>query len=364
MYYLKKRKIFLLLRNLKNVLACLSFICLTTNKAHSYESQVSIIENSYAKYCNGQFVEFNRELKAIKQDQPDYISGRLLAMLTAEGLEEALLFKEKAQNDLKSLSEFDRIILAAALVRSNSKDINLIKDLLSFNSSNIVLESYRLSLESYLDDLNGNAELSLKKKIDAFNGLQFVYFDAGFLADIFTSASADRSAELILSPYFSYIEKLSDDDPTKFLLLAWKNVVISKGKNQDAIISNFKKAYELCKFDPVHALNYVPILIYKGQVLEAEIILLDIIKINKYYNPYIDYYLSKIYLSKGNNEKAEVFLTKAEVNKLFLAPDYQKDLAKLMSEQASHNYWFWYAFLGIILVAGVAFLIFKKVVKN
>jgi predicted Zn-dependent protease len=303
----------------------------------------------YEKFCQGQFEAVNEEAQKLNPAQDNYLPTKLLTLLTTEGQKLAFAQAQNLPADLNQIVEPERVIAANVLLQADSKNIDQVRKLLSFKTENKVTEAYRLDLEAALDVMEGRREMAIKKRLDAVK----VHPGANeaILADLFAISANSKNARYILEPFFEHIDQMSDSSPNKYFFLAWKEFILSHGKNRDSIYANFKRAYELCPFDASHALNYIPIMVYTGENDKAEQILLEQLKLSKFHSPNFDYFLAKIYFAEGKREQAKVFVENAHSDRALLLPEYVRELDQMKRKLANESY-------ALPVTVGVVFLIF------
>lgn len=342
---------------INRVFLCICIFLLSVRAATLSEAAAFSLEKTYSKFCSGNIKGFKEDLDKIKPTDKHFIDARMYTLFTKEGQVELHSWAQKKLQSSEPLTELDKIIISVTMIFSSDKNFDKIKQLLSFSSKDQMIESYRLSNESYIDELEGRPEIALKKKFEAF--YMMPEFDETLLVDIFALASIDRSAERILSPYFGHIDLVPDSSPAKYQLLALKDIAISANEREESIFKNFKKAFELCKHDPTHMVNYASYLIYKNNLVEAKHILKEHIERSQFYSPYIDYFLMKIYSREGDVENEKIHMNKLVQNKLFLLPYERREVEYLTSNSANYSQLYLLICITVVLLFVVCFFWLK-----
>jgi hypothetical protein len=346
----------------KNVLFTIIILSSTCAMSLELPAKLLLSENraTYSKYCKGQFAEVYQDLKIAKQGAPDYLPSRVMQLYTKEGQSQVNEYLQKLPADVGSISEVDRVIASTYLLFSHSSDIERIRGLLAFNSATPTIENYRKITESYIDDIDGKRSAALKKRIDAF--IDFPYINS--LTEVFATASQDRSAERILTPFFKYIDQIDNSDPAKFVILACKQIAISNFQEVEKISFYLKQAYDLCPHDQSIAQFYVSLLMFEKKYVEAEKILTAQVNSNEYYSNHFDLFLSQIYFIKNDINKAKVYKDKAIANKSYFPEPLKAQVDSLGPIQSPSESSFSWSTAGLIVIIFLAALILLKYFKQ
>lgn len=307
-------------------------------------------------YCQGHFEELQKKLDAIAPSNEIYVKSRFMQLLGAKGQERAEQLIAKAPSNIESLSELDRLMLEDALFLVRSHDLDKLKKLIDFKSSDKYIESYRKFFAAWNTHFVENNELGIKYLTEAFNELP--YIDEDILAGIYARVANKQESYEILKPLNGYANILPEDDPERFLIIANDEIAVTGFRNLRKLNSYFKSAYDLCTYEPAYSLYFGAFLFYERRYIEAESILQRLIKDNKYYSPAVDYYLTRIYFAIRDKRNAEIYLEKSKKNEIYLSK-VEKEWLVYIDGRINGANWLGIIAIGLITFGLLGFIFFK-----
>lgn len=268
------------------------------------------VESIYSEICSGQIDKAKTDIQKILPSDMAYIPSRLYYLLLKEGQHELTLLLSKADSDLESLDQADRVLMAESLLMSRSTDLSKIKKILAFSSNDETVENYRKYTDGLVDIRLGQTENGLAKMKESIDKLSFV--DPAMLLNFFGETLSTAQPKSILKKYIPLIEQISKASPTKYDLLAFIDL-INSDKYNSGLLSNYaKKSYEICPSDPSMALGYAITLYQAGEIDHSKNILLDLATKSMHYSPLVDMYLSLVFLNKADQINMKIYLDKAK----------------------------------------------------
>ncbi|MDG0816249.1 hypothetical protein [Bdellovibrio svalbardensis] len=307
--------------------------------------------------CSGDFESLVREGKKVSSEDNLYVLTKLTLLSAPSELASTLEKGSVGKVIVKELSDIDRLIFASALMRSNSIDHLRMMELLSFHSSNSIIEAYRKYHVAKLE-YNISPTQSFDKVIQAFYDLP--YLDASLLHQIFLLGLRDKHPELVLKQFFPYIDQLPEKSAAHYLLQADKDFLLSRVNRNEIDISAIQAAYGLCKYDMDVAIFYASLLVNKKMNDEAERVLLALVEKYPKYPVYVDLTLAKIFFIKNDLKNGKKYFDRANQKKELLEKDNQKELEGLSVATRNRDSYLIWILAGAAFLVGCAFLIYRK----
>lgn len=319
----------------------------SVSRAYNANDAEQFVTKAYQKFCSGDFQRLRMDLASQKDRLKDYIPYRLLVLNLKEAQLETYSQAKSAVENVEDLSESDRLIFADILLSSRIKDWEIPKRLLNFRSENRHIESFRKVFESNIDLIEGNQELAIQKRFEAHRESER---ESGyFLSDIFSLVAFDVNGAALLEPYVEAVKKRDGSDPLKHSLLGWYDYAVTKGKTLTTAIPHFERAYKLCPYDQILAVDYAALIFYEGRYKEAEEILSRQRELSYFYSPYMDFILTLIYSHEGDKEKENTHYQRLIESRKYFSADFNLEIDRIIESKRRSSYRMWIVIVTLLL---------------
>jgi hypothetical protein len=279
----------------------------------------------YNKFCRTEFGI--SDLRKIYESHPKSVN--LSSLLFSDYQEEIIRMIKDDYSNYEKWDEVQRIEALDMMISNRSKDLKKMTDLLSFNSSNADIEANRKMRMLSIEILKNPEKQQFESMKEIMEKLEM--FDP-FLFSNYLSEAFHNKVELAdIKKYYSSIDQLPNDFAMKHILLDFYSFFDDQKK---AIyeINHLKTAYALCARDPAVAHDYgMALMMNEETYRNAETVFLKIIENNKYYPVNVDLSLAQIYAHFNMNEKAKIFLAKAQDAEMYLSLDAKKHIKVLQN---------------------------------
>lgn len=303
---------------------------------------------AHAQFCTGNFEKVRARADTISVTSADYIPAQWDVLATPQGAANTMALFESKKNKISDLTEQERLIFAGALLASETNETGLVAALIGFTSESSNVEPYRKLLEAgLLVRTDRNKAIKIYEEVIT----EFQLADSAILLRLFQEGITAHNPEVLLRPYVDKISSLSDDDPNKYALLAFKVYLDEGNFDYNKAIPYLKKAYDLCRFDVNLALLYSSALFFAGDLKSSKDVLLSVTQTFPIRPVYVDFLLAQIYFGRGEKVKGEQYLSVVKLKQSALPAEYQKQLSSMTQGPLSRymHYIIWGA-LGLLIL--------------
>lgn len=296
-------------------------IFLSASVAAKNEQVIPLLEE---QVCQGRSIEVLKMVDQVRDQNDVGLKARLISLETDAGLSREVDIAKKMD---RSASNADRIVAAFSLLQSADYRPEMIRELVSFDGSKALENSYKNVI---LANLTHDRREALRSLIDAYR--ESPSKDVGILSQIFFIAFEFKDYEKILGQFVPDIREIPDDSPSKYLML-YHLEFLPPNRGDKLTANNFlQKAFEKCPYNESIALTYAFSLKEIHHYTELETLLRGEVKKRALRSPYIDFLLGEVLFERGFKEEAKVYFKNAKAKKNLLDP---ADIERLDTEYSA-----------------------------